>query len=121
MFKCLARKDMDILMILLICKTVRSGISQISPSSFSVGNFAKATEGWKLNGRVISETTVDSENSCRLKCVEDGRCQSYNFGTVKDSSGKFVCQLSDSDRFVGRVYFTEDKDFRYRGIKVVMD
>lgn len=119
--KSLARQDMDVLMILLICTTVRSGISQISQPSFAAGNFAKATEGWKLNGRVISETKVDSESSCRLKCVEDGRCHSYNFGTVMDSSGKFVCQLSDSDRVVGRVNFTEDEDFRYREIKVVME
>ena len=121
MLKSLAKQDMDILVILLICTTVRSGISQISQPGFKVGNFAKAIEGWKLNGSVISETKVDSESSCRLKCVEDERCQSYNFGTVMDSSGKFVCQLSDSDRFVGRVNFTEDVDFLYRGIKVVVD
>ena len=90
----------------------------MSQPSFTAGNFARAIEGWKLNGRVISETKVDSESSCRLKCVEDERCQSYNFGTLKDSSGRFECELSDSDRFVSRVNFTEDVDFRYRGIKV---
>jgi len=118
MFISLAGQDMDILVILLLCTTVRSGISHISQPNFTAGNFAKAIEGWKLNGSVISETKVDSESSCRLNCLEDKRCQSYNFGTVKDTSGRFVCQLSDSDRFVGRVNFTEDKDFLYRGIKV---
>lgn len=109
---------MDISMILVLCTIVRSGISHISQPSFTAGNFAKAIEGWKLNGSVISETKVDSESSCRLKCVEDERCQSYNFGIMKDTSGRFACQLSDSDRFSGRANFTEDANFLYRGIKV---
>ena len=46
---------------------------------------------------------------------------SYNFGTVKDSSGRFVCQLSDSDLFVDRVNFSEVEDFRYRRIKVLIE
>jgi len=113
---------MRILMIFLLsAATAVFGISRISQPNFKAVNFAKAKEGWKLNGSVISETKVDSESSCRLECVEDERCKSYNFGTVKDSSGRFVCQLSDSDRFVGHVNFTEVEDFLYRGIKVIID
>lgn len=99
------------------------GISRISQPTFKACNFAGAIEGWKLDGSMISETKVDSEGSCRLKCVEDERCQSYNFGTAKDSPspGRFVCQLSDSDRFVSRVNFKEVEDFRYRGIKVIIE
>lgn len=116
------RQEMHVLMIFLLgTVTVVFGISRISQPSFKACNFAKAIEGWKLSGSMINETKVDSERSCRLKCVEDERCQSYNFGTVKDSSGRFVCQLSDADRFVGRVNFTEVEDFRYRGIKVIND
>ena len=106
---------------LLGTATAVFGISRISQPSFKAGNFAKAMEGWKLNGSVISETKVDSESSCRLECVEEKQCQSYNFGTVEDSSGRFLCQLSDSDRFVGRVNFSEVEDFRYRGIKVIIE
>ena len=114
---------MHVSMIFLLgATTVAFGISRISQPSLKACNFAKAIEGWKLDGSMLSETKVDSEKSCRLKCVEDERCQSYNFGTAKDSTGRFVCQLSDSDRFqVGRVNFTEVEDFRYRGIKVIIE
>ena len=67
---------------------------------------------------MIKEIEVDSGSSCRFECVGEERCQSYNFRTTKDNSEKFKCQLSDSDRFVGFVNFTEDEDFIYQGSQV---
>ena len=117
----LALHEMHVLIIFLLdTATVVFGVSRISEPSLKAANFAKAIEGWKLNGSVVSQTKVDSESSCRVKCVEDERCQSYNFGIVEDSSGRFACQLSDSDRFASRVNFSEVEDFRYRGIEVVI-
>ena len=82
-------------------------------------NFADAIEGRELNGSVIKEIEVDSEISCQLECVEEERCKSYNFECTKNIAGKFKCQLSDSDRFVGLANYTQDDGFKYRGITVI--
>ncbi|KAL9982287.1 hypothetical protein ACROYT_G004313 [Oculina patagonica] len=100
----------------LICTTVH-GISRISPPGFKAVNFSRAIEGRKLNESVIKEVEVESEISCRLECVEEERCQSYNFGLTKNDAGRFKCQLSDSDRFFGHFNFAADEKFSYRGIK----
>ena len=105
---------------LLSCTAV-CGISRISQPGLKAVNFARPIEGWKLNGSVISEKEVDSESSCRYECVQDERCKSFNFGSKKNNTGRHMCQLSDSDRFVGRVNFTVAAEFRYRGIKVIMN
>lgn len=94
-------------------------LSRISQPGWNGVNFARAIEGRKLYGNVIKEMEVESESSCRLECVEEQRCLSYNFGTTKNDAGKFNCQLSESDRFYGRANFTADGKFRYRGIKVI--
>ena len=67
------------------------------------------------------EAAFDSEGSCRLKCVEDERCQSYNFATAieKNNAEKFQCQLGDFDRFASMDNFTKDEDFKYRGVQVL--
>ena len=94
------------------------GISRISGPNFKAINFAEKIKGQKLKRSLIRDGEVDSESSCQLECVNEERCQSYNFGTIEGDSNKFKCQLSDSDRFAGFVKFIEDKDFIYRGIKV---
>lgn len=104
--------------LLLFLGTAVYGKSRISQPGFQAVNFAKAIEGRKLNGSLINETEVDSEISCQFKCVKEMRCQSYNFGFIKNISKRFMCQLSHSDRFVGHASFTEDEDFKYIGIQV---
>ena len=101
----------------LVCAAVY-GINRISEPDLRAVNFADKIEGQKLNGSLIRELEVDSESSCQLECVDEERCQSYNFGTIKGDSEKFKCQPSDSDRFVGFANLTEEKDFLYRGIMV---
>lgn len=107
-------------MLSLLCTAVY-GISRISQPGLKAVNFARPIEGWRLNGSVIREKEVDSESSCRYECIEDERCKSFNFGSKKNKAGRHMCQLSDSDRFVGRVNFTAAAEFRYRGIKVIMN
>ena len=107
------------LILTLVCSPAFC-ISRISQSGWNGVNFAKAIEGRKLCGRVIKEMEVESESFCRLECVEEQQCLSYNFGTTKNDAGKFKCQLSDSDRFYGHANFTADGSFRYRGIKVIL-
>ena len=105
--------------LLFLCATIVYGMNRISEPNLKAVNFAKSIAGRKLSGSVIKEIEVDSEGVCRLECVEEERCQSYNFGVTENPAGRFVCQLSDADRFVGLVNFTEDDDFKYRGMQVM--
>ena len=74
-------------------------IGRISEPDLKVINFAEAIEGRRLNGSVLKVIDVDSESSCSSECVDEERCQSYNFGLKKNKAGKFTHQLSYSDRF----------------------
>ena len=109
--------NMNLWIFNLVCSAVY-GINRISEPDLKAVSFAEKIAGQKLNGSLIKEIDVDSESSCQLQCVDEERCQSFNFGTQKGDSGKFKCQLSDSDRFVGFANFTEVENFIYRGIKV---
>ena len=94
--------------------------SRISAPGFQAVNFARAKERQKLNGNVLKQVDVMSEDECSLQCVRDKRCLSYNFRSTRNESGKFVCELSDSDRFLGFDNFTEDDNFTYRGMEVTI-
>lgn len=104
---------------LLFFVTTVCGISRIAETDFKAVNFAIAKEGRKLNGNVIKQIDVESEGACRLHCVNEERCRSYNFGIRNIKPGNFLCQLSESDRFAGFSNYTEDDDFKYKGIKVI--
>ena len=97
--------------------TLTNGESRLTTSNYKAVNFAREIRGRRLNGSVIKEVEVDSESSCRLQCVEETSCLSYNFGPGEDKK-MFKCQLSNSDRFTGLNNFIEDPQVLYRGIKV---
>ncbi|XP_073227534.1 microfibril-associated glycoprotein 4-like [Porites lutea] len=107
--------------ILLVFVTTVCGISRISETDFKAVNFAVAKEGRKLNGNVIKEIDVESEGACRLHCVNEERCRSYNFRITNNKPGNFLCQLSESDKFAGFSNFTEDGDFKYKGTQSVCE
>lgn len=92
--------------------------NRISEPGFQAVNFAQAKERRKLNGSVIKQVDVRSEDECSLQCVRNERCLSYNFENTKNESGTFACELSNSDRFSGFGNFTEHDNFTYRGIQV---
>ena len=68
---------------------------------------------------MIKEIDVESEGACRLHCVSEERCRSYNFRITNNKPGNFLCQLSESDRYAGFSNFTEASDFKYKGIQVI--
>ncbi|XP_027057725.1 ficolin-2-like [Pocillopora damicornis] len=111
---------MHVLILFLISVTAyaTSRISNTFPR-FQAANFGQMMDGKQLNGSVIKEIEVESESSCRLECVNEERCKSYNFGGTKKKSERWKCQISDSDRFErpARANFIENKEFSYRGIK----
>ena len=112
---------MHVLLLFLIGVTAyaTSRISNRFPR-FQAANFGEMMDGRQLNGSVIKEIEVESESSCRLECVNEERCKSYNFGGKKNQPERWKCQISDSDRFErpARANFIENKDFSYRGIKI---
>ena len=91
------------------------GSNRCLESDLEAINFAKAILGRKLTGNIIKVLEITSEISCQYECVKETRCLSYNFLSIQ---GK--CQLSNSDRFVGHVNFTQDDGALYRGIQVKM-
>ena len=72
-----------------------------------------------VNGSVIKEMQVDAEGECRLRCVDEEQCRSYNVGLKKHKAGNFLCQLNGSDKSVGFGNFTKDDNFKYRGMEVI--
>ena len=72
-----------------------------------------------MNGRLIKEMQVDAEGECRLRCVDEEQCRSYNVGLKKHKAGNFLCQLNGSDKSVGFGNFTKDDNFKYTGMKVI--
>ena len=101
----------------LVALSFVNGVTRLTTPNYKAVNFAKEIKGRKLHGRVIREVKVNTEGSCRLECVEEDGCLSYNFGPTTDRK-RFYCQLSDSDRFVSQENFIEDNEFLYRGIQV---
>ena len=97
--------------------TLANGEGRLTTFNFKAINFAREIRGRRLHGRVIKEIEVDSESYCRLLCVEESSCLSYNFGPGENKK-MFKCQLSDSDRFASFNNFTDDNTFLYRGVKV---
>ena len=114
---------MHLWMLTLLCATVY-GSSRISQSELKAVNFAKAIPGYKLNGSVFKEIGVNSERSCQFACVGEEECLSYNFGptnatnTAKKNAKRFMCQLSNLDRFSSLAHFAEDKESIYKGRQV---
>ena len=110
---------MLLLWLVLVFSEHVSSLSRISEPRFKAVNFAEEKKGRLLNGSVIKEMQVDTEGECRLRCVDEEQCRSYNFGLKKHKAGNFLCQLNGSDKSVGFGNFTKDDNFKYRGMEVI--
>lgn len=95
------------------------GSNRWSELDLTAINFAEAKKDRKLTGSVINETEVISEISCQFKCLEDVRCLSYNLVLIQGKT-TWICQLSNSDRFIGYMNFTSENGALYRGIQVIL-
>ena len=81
-------------------------------------SFARAKcLGLKLNGYVIKEINVATDTACGFACNNEVNCLSYNSEIAPDQTGRFRCQLRDSDRFAGFDNFKVDTFFKYTGIQ----
>lgn len=106
------------LWLLFLTGTTVYGIGRILEPSFEAVNFASPINGRRLTGNTIQEIQVDAESRCRVECVKEESCISYNFQMVKNTTEGYTCQISNSDRFVSVVNFTTDEDFKYVGMQV---
>ena len=86
---------MLLLLLIVFSVTTVYGTSRISAPGFQAVNFAQAKERRKLNGSVIKQVDVMSEDECSLPCVRNQRCVPYNFESTKNESGTFMCELSN--------------------------
>ena len=74
--------------------------------------------GLKLSGYVIKEIDVATDTACFFACNNEVNCLSYNSEIASGQTGRFRCQLTDSDRFAGFDNFTVDIDCKHTGIQV---
>ena len=89
----------------------------LSFPDFKLRNYAEKIVGGRLNGSTIKQLNVSSEMSCQIECVADNRCLSYNLISITGMD-VLICELSDSDRFVGYQNFTRQVGGFYRGLEV---
>jgi len=76
-------------------------------------SFARAIRlGLKLSGYVIKEIDVATDTARGFTCNNEVNCLSFNSEIAPDQTGRFRCQLSDSDRFAGFDNFKVDIDFK---------
>ena len=84
-------------------------------------SFARAMRlGLKLimSGYGIKEIHVTTDTAFGFACNNEVNCLSFNSEIAPDQTGRFRCQLSDSDRFDGFDNFTVDTVFKYSGVQV---
>ena len=107
---------MKYVFVLLACSLTNFAhdLNRFTEPDFKAINFAQVLKGERLNGYVIEDFAPTSIRSCQFGCVKENRCLSYNFFPIQGR-----CQLSNSDRFVGRLNFTKEDDVLYRGIQVI--
>ena len=65
-----------------------------STTSQQCSKAVRSIKGKYLTGHVISSGNADGLGDCLIKCAEDPRCKSVNFG-FKD----LLCELNDADRY----------------------
>ena len=71
-----------------------------------------------MNGYVIKEIDVATDTACGFACNNEVNFLSYNSEIAPDQTGRFRCQLSDSDRLADFDNFTVDTVFKHTGIQV---
>ena len=81
-------------------------------------SFARAMRlGLKLSGYVIKEIDVATDTAYGFASNNEVNCLSDNSEIASDQTGRFRCQLRDSDRFAGFDNFKVDTVFKYTGIQ----
>lgn len=79
-------------------------------------------EGKSLIGNVTEVRKVRDFFDCSFVCMKKGvpACLSFNIGRVTDDDGDYVCELSNSERYMEPERMQERISFDYYGITTVV-
>lgn len=96
----------------VLASTNYKGYFDFDGGTFAYGN-AVAFYGQMLNSTPIYSKEVVDDTECFRACVKDSRCRSTNLKLVEEQSGKFLCQLLDTDKFTSPEVFNGSSDFHH--------
>ena len=98
-------------------KKYKKGYFDFDSGTFAYGN-PVAFHGQMLSSAPIDFKEVVDDTECFQACVEDSRCRSTNLKLVEEQSGKFLCQLLDTDKFTSPEAFNGSSDFHHYSFTV---
>ena len=101
----------------VLASTNYKGYFDFDGGTFAYGN-AVAFHGQMLNSTPIDSKEVVDDTECFRACVKDSRCRSTNLKVVEEQSGKFLCQLLDTDKFTSPEVFNGSSDFHHYSFTV---
>lgn len=85
-----------------------------------IKEFSAAIEGRALRGHVVKTLYVPGEETCKIHCFLNEVCQSINV-SPNGASGRWKCELSDTDEKQNPQSLIEDEGFKYYASKVKYD
>ena len=103
----------------VLASTNYKGYFDFDGGTFAYGN-AVAFYGQMLNSTPIDSKEIVDDTECFRACVKDSRCRSTNLKLVEEQSGKFLCQLLDTDKFTSPEVFNGSSDFHHYSFTVSM-
>ena len=75
--------------------------------------------GQRLEDHVIRTTDVIDEHACRLKCLLEPNCVSYNFNKKEDANGRHKCDLNNAT-YEHSDDLAKNESYVYREAQVIM-
>ncbi|RMX47457.1 hypothetical protein pdam_00002147 [Pocillopora damicornis] len=81
-----------------------------------IKEFSAVIEGRALRGHVVKTLYVPGEETCKIHCFLDEVCQSINV-SPNGASGRWKCELSDTDEKQNPQSLIEDEGFKYYASK----
>ena len=112
------------LLLLLLCSIIIIVKSSKFKGSFAVeGGEALFANPMTFLGQMLTSAPLVSkevidERECLLECAKDSQCRSTNFQTVPVSSGKFVCQILDTNKFLSPELVSGSMDYHHHSFSV---
>lgn len=101
----------------VLASTNYKGYFDFDSGTFAYGN-PVAFHGQMLSSAPIDSKEVVDDTECFQACVKDSRCRSTNLKLVEEQSGKFICQLLDTDKFTSPEVFNGSSEFHHYSFTV---
>lgn len=91
-------------------------LSQTEPRLCRVLKFSDRIYNYHLYVVPLHRYSVKYEAECALKCHSERRCKAFNLDAKE--SGKYECEILDTNRFRSPRNFSRNPGFIYREVKV---